>query len=111
MVFVRTRMFSLHLSKGLPLSNLYIADPVGYVLLLYPVLFLDLYNHPSLFGSVDNFLHILKHLGTWYSNKISPAIRQEFVIPTDDLSNHVTDEVLVFGTLLEGPFGDTPHHY
>ena len=83
------------------LLTLYITDALGHALLLYLVLFLHLHNHHSWFGNVDSFSHNVWHLGTWFSNKISPSIGQEFILPSDDLGHHVTDKEPVSGTLGE----------
>ena len=54
--------------------------------------------------------HILWCLGTWYSNKIAPSIRQLFFQSPDDLGHHEAVEALVLEILLE-PIDGTLHCY
>ena len=96
---IRTKMFSLPSFERSTFVKSIHSNPLGYGLSLLLALFLDLHNHPLQFDNVDNFSHSWLHLGTWYFNKISPSIRQEYVLPPDDLGYHVTDEASVLGTL------------
>ena len=97
------------LLMGQLLRNQYTTGPGDYSQQATPAVYVDMCNDSLKHGTNNNWWHKLLHLGTLYSNRISPLLELMYSPIPNDCSHQVTYEAWLDDILWGAPTGVTLH--